>query len=87
MSESLLNMSDSIKSFVTGLQSAVKAYQKSSTETYDDAEAAAFYPEENKRFLLKYKDEITLLGQIKFNQYFVKWLNHYIYKNSNGKRN
>lgn len=78
--------SDSVKSFVSGLQAAVKAYQKASSETYDDAEAAAFYPEDMKRFLLKYKDEITLLGQIKFNQFFVKWLNHYIYKNTNGKQ-
>ncbi len=80
-------MSDSIKSFVNGLHQAVKAYQKASYETSDDSEAAAFYPEEQKRFLLKYKEEITQLGQIKFNQFFVKWLNHYIYKNSNGKRN
>ena len=79
---------DTIESFVNGLHQAVKAYHKASNETYDDAEAAAFYPEEQKRFLLKHKDAIVHLGQIKFNQFFVKWLNHYIYKNAaNGKRN
>ena len=79
-------MSDPVKSFINGLHQAVKAYSKASVETYDDSEAAAFYPDEQRRFLLKYKDEITQLGQIKFNQYFIKWVNHYIYKDPNGKR-
>lgn len=76
-----------VKTFISILSKAVKAYQKATIETYDDADAAHFYPEEYKSFLLKYKDEITQLSTIKFNQYFAKWVNTYIYKpgKSNGK--
>lgn len=70
------------KQFINNLHKAVKAYQKACNETYDDVDAAHFYPDDCREFLIKYKDEITQLSTIKFNQYFAKWVNLYIYKNA-----
>ena len=65
--------------FVQKLQESFKQYKKQLGDTNDDADAAHFFPQELKNFLIKHKKEIDILSNMNYERYFVVWIRKYIY--------
>ena len=64
--------------FVTKLKDCVKEYNRKLIETRDDIDAAHFYSQSLKNFLIDHEKEISILSTLNFERSFFKWVKHYL---------
>lgn len=65
--------------FVQKLQESFKEYKKQLGDTNDDKDAAFYFNNSLRTFLIKYKPEIDILSNMNFERHFIAWIRKYIY--------
>lgn len=66
--------------FVQKVYECFKEYKKQLGDTNDDGDAAFYFNETLRTFLIKHKQEIDVLSNMNFERHFIAWVRKYIYK-------
>ncbi len=66
------------KIFLTTLKQCVQEYKKQMGDTRSEPDAAYFFDKTLKNFIIKNKDEFSILSTMNFDRSFVTFVNTYL---------